>query len=256
MRKVFLEEEKRPVFPEGIRRMVQGSALYDSSCGDTARVYYADKGLYVKEAAGGSLCHEAEMGRIFHAHHLGPEVVLYLPGEKDYLVTREVEGQDLCHLLDNPLLLCRQMGEKLRLLHSIPGDGMPRSPSLSFYRQGVQENKETFEKYVMLERFPIACREDALSLARAHLPGLQQDVLIHGDACLPNMMMKNGKIVSFIDFAVSGAGDRHIDLFWALWSLQFNLRTEKYADDFLDAYGRADVDEEKIRAVSALEALG
>ena len=71
MRKVFLEEEKRPCFPEEIRRMVQGSALYDSSCGDTARVYYAENGLYIKTAAAGALAHEAQMGQVFHAHGLG-----------------------------------------------------------------------------------------------------------------------------------------------------------------------------------------
>lgn len=63
MRKVFLEEEKRPCFPEEIRRMVQGSALYDSSCGDTARVYYADNGLYIKTAAAGPLPTKRRWGK-------------------------------------------------------------------------------------------------------------------------------------------------------------------------------------------------
>ena len=70
------------------------------------------------------------------------------------------------------------------------------------------------------------------------------------------MMMENGKITSFIDFAASGAGDRHVDLFWALWSMKFNLKTEKWSDVLLDAYGRQHIDTELIRGIAALEAVG
>jgi kanamycin kinase len=255
MRKVFLEEEKRPCFPEEIRRMVQGSLLYDSSCGDTARVYYADCGLYVKAAAPGSLAHEARMGQVFHEKGLGPEVVDYLPLAQDWLVTREAKGQDLIHHTDKPLLLCGLMGEKLRLLHEISGENLPQSPSIRAYRQGNGDG-ERFERYVLMNSFPLASRDEAVQLGQVYRPQLKTDVLIHGDACLPNMMLEDGKITSLIDFSCAGAGDRHIDLFWAVWSLMFNLKTEQYTDLFLDAYGRQDVDREMIRAVSAMEALG
>ena len=255
MRKVFLEEEKRPVFPEEIRRMVQGSALYDSSCGDTARVYYADNGLYIKTAAAGALAHEAQMGQVFHAHGLGPQVLCYQAGEQDWLVTREAKGQDLTHHTHQPRLLCGQMGEKLRLLHDISGEGMPQSPSIRAYRQGNGVG-ERFERYVLMDGFPIASRQAAVQLAAAYRLRLKTDVLIHGDACLPNMMLENGRITSLIDFSCAGAGERHIDLFWAVWSLAFNLKTEKYTGDFLAAYGEQDVDRDMIRAISAMEALG
>ncbi len=255
MRKVFLEEEKRPCFPEEIRRMVQGSALYDSSCGDTARVYYADNGLYIKTAAAGTLAHEAQMGQVFHAHGLGPQVLCYQAGEQDWLVTREAKGQDLTHHTHQPLLLCGQMGEKLRLLHDISGEGMPQSPSIRAYRQGNGDG-ERFERYVLMDGFPIASRQEAVQLAAAYRTRLKTDVLIHGDACLPNMMLENGRITSFIDFSCAGAGERHIDLFWAVWSLAFNLKTEQYTREFLAAYGQQDVDRDMIRAISAMEALG
>lgn len=258
MRKVFLEEEKRPCFPEEIRRMVQGSALYDSSCGDTARVYYAENGLYVKTTAAGCLAHEAKMGRIFWERGLGPEVILYLSGRQDYMVTREVPGQDLTHFLEEPLLLCREMGEKLRQLHAFTGQGLPAAPTYALYDQALARgvNPKNFQKYVLLDSFAIASPETAFALARQGRDALSRDTLIHGDACLPNFMMEKGRITSFIDFAASGAGDRHIDLFWAVWSLAFNLKTEKYTAAFLDAYGRDGVEMEKVRMVAAMEALG
>lgn len=244
-----------PLFPAKILRLVKGAALFDSSCGAAARVYYADNGLYVKEGAAGSLAHEAQMAQLFHQKGLGPEVVSYVAGEKDYLVSRAAKGQDLTHHLDKPLLLCARMAEMLRQLHSFSGDGLPESPSMALYRAG-NGNENQFEKYVLMEHFPIASREEAKALADAARPLLKTDVWIHGDACLPNMMMEGDRITAFIDFSTAGAGDRHIDLFWAVWSLGFNLKTEKYTRVFLDAYGADAADREMIRAVSAMEAVG
>lgn len=256
MRKIRLE--KQPDWPREIMNMVGNAPLFDSSCGDAARVYYAENGLYVKTAAAGCLAHEAKMGRVFWERGLGPEVILYLSGRQDYMVTREVPGQDLTHFLDQPLLLCREMGERLRKLHACSGKGLPAAPTYALYDRAVsmEVNPANFQKYVLLDSFAIADHRTAYALAREGRETLSRDTLIHGDACLPNFMMENGRITSLIDFAASGAGDRHIDLFWAVWSLAFNLKTEKYTAAFLDAYGRDGVEMEKVRVVAALEALG
>jgi len=50
--------------------------------------------------------------------------------------------------------------------------------------------------------------------------------------------------------------DRHIDLFWAVWSLNYNLDNPTYAELFLDYYGREEVDTNKLRLVAAFEAFG
>ena len=253
MRKTLLEE--RPAFPEEIEKRIGQAQVYDSSCGENARVYYADNGLYVKTAVKDSLAHEAQMGRQFEACKLGPEVLLYLEAETDWLVTQEVPGQDLTHFLDKPELLCRQMGSVLRLLHDQKTVDAPEAPTFALYREGVKRgiSEANFQKYVLLDSFGIRTHEEAFRLAKEGISTLRQDVLIHGDACLPNMMMEKEQITSFIDFACSGAGDRHIDLFWAVWSLAFNLKTEKYTAAFLDAYGRENFEEEALRTVAALE---
>lgn len=254
MKKVLLEE--RPAFPEEIEKMIGQAQVYDSSCSENARVYYADNGLYVKTAARGALAHEARMGRRFAALQWGPEVLCYTEG--DWMVTREAPGQDLTHLLDRPELLCRQMGHVLRKLHEQKAADAPQAPAFALYREAIKRgiSEADFQKYVLLDSFDIRTHEEAFALAKEGLSTLRQDVLIHGDACLPNMMMEKDRITSFIDFAAGGAGDRHIDLFWAVWSLSFNLKTERYTALFLDAYGRDKVDQQKLRTVAALEALG
>ena len=50
--------------------------------------------------------------------------------------------------------------------------------------------------------------------------------------------------------------NRHIDLYWAIWSLHYNFGTDAYADAFLGFYGRESVREETFRVVAAFEAFG
>ncbi len=84
---------------------------------------------------------------------------------------------------------------------------------------------------------------------------LLRDTLIHGDACLPNLIMENGVFRSFIDVGQAGVGDRHIDLYWAIWSLQYNLGTDAYKDLFLDYYGRELVDDRLLQVVAEVEGM-
>ena len=85
---------------------------------------------------------------------------------------------------------------------------------------------------------------------------LEENVLLHGDFCLPNIIFDEWKLSGYIDLGGGGIGDRHIDLFWGAWTLNFNLHTEKYRDIFFDAYGKDKVDEEKLLLISAAEAFG
>ena len=51
-------------------------------------------------------------------------------------------------------------------------------------------------------------------------------------------------------------GDRHIDLFWGVWSLFFNLKTDAWGDRFLDVYGRDKIDKDILAAIAAFEVFG
>jgi kanamycin kinase len=82
---------------------------------------------------------------------------------------------------------------------------------------------------------------------------LKSDTLIHGDFCLPNVMLNNWQFSGLIDLGAAGAGDRHMDLHWGIWSLDFNLKTDAYRDRFLDAYGRDKIDMEILNSIGAFE---
>ncbi len=59
-----------------------------------------------------------------------------------------------------------------------------------------------------------------------------------------------------IDVGNGGVADKHIDLFWGAWTLEFNLKTDKFRDRFFDAYGRNNFDSDVINLVSVIEAFG
>ena len=68
-------------------------------------------------------------------------------------------------------------------------------------------------------------------------------------------MIDNHKCNGFIDFNMSGLGDKHIDLYWAIWSLNYNLMSD-YTDFFLDQYGRENYDESMLKVIAAFEVIG
>ena len=47
-----------------------------------------------------------------------------------------------------------------------------------------------------------------------------------------------------------------MDVFWGIWSLRYNLKTDKYRERFIDAYGRGRIDEDMLRIVAACEVFG
>ena len=94
---------------------------------------------------------------------------------------------------------------------------------------------------------------NALFAKTAAAGELRTDALLHGDYCLPNVILDDWRFSGFIDLDHAGLSDRHIDVFWGAWTLWFNLHTSAYCSRFLDAYGRDVIDEGKLAAIAAME---
>lgn len=61
-------------------------------------------------------------------------------------------------------------------------------------------------------------------------------VLIHGDYCLPNVLVSNGELSGLVDVGLSGLGNPEDDLAAGVWTLQYNYG-KGFAETFLNAYG-------------------
>jgi len=71
------------------------------------------------------------------------------------------------------------------------------------------------------------------------------NVLVHGDYCLPNVLVTGGKLSGLIDVGQTGLGDRRVDLAAGVWTLQYNFGPG-HAREFLDAYGVASMTDQEI----------
>lgn len=217
-------------------------------------------GFYLKKAPAGSLEKEAAMTGFFHKKGLGAEVLAYVQLENDWLLTRRVPGEDCTWQIyrDDPKRLCDTTAALLRMLHETDFTGCPVPNRTADYLETARRNYErkAYDITLFPDNWGYASPEQAWQVVQdtGHL--LKADTLLHGDYCLPNIMLDNWQFSGFIDLDTAGVGDRHVDLFWGIWSLEFNLKTNRYRDRFLDAYGRDGLCEELLRTVAAIEVFG
>ena len=248
--------------PAVFHPLLENAAVFDSSCSKLAKVYFVEQegGLYLKCAEAGSLRQEAEMDAYFHSLGLGPEVIEYRTEEKDWLLTRAVKGEDCLHpdYLADPTRLADTMAEMLLDLHHRDHGACPVQNHTERYILRAKDNYEAarYDASLFPDNWGYASAEEAWAVVEAGAKYLKTDTLLHGDYCLPNIMLDNWIPSGFIDVGGGGVGDKHIDLFWGAWTLNFNLKTDKFSPRFLDAYGRQNFDEEMLRVVAALEVFG
>ena len=241
---------------------MSGARIYDSSCSNEARVYFIDKecGYYLKRSAKGTLLREAEMDGFFNSIGMGAAVVNYISTDADLLITERVKGEDCTfgEYLSDPKRLARTTATLLRALHETRFEECPVQNRTSEYLALADKNYKSgnYDKSAFPDSFGYKSADEAWSALCEGAKDLRSDTLIHGDFCLPNIMLDDWSFSGFIDLGNSGASDRHIDLFWGAWSLWFNLKTDKYTDRFFDAYGRERIDKHLLRTVAAAEVFG
>ena len=246
-------------FPEPFRPLIENNPVYASSCSKAAQVWLLDGGggLYLKSAAAGSLKTEADMTRYFHSLSLGAEVLAYLSEERDWMLTKRIPGEDCVFpdYLAQPRRLCDTLASLLRQLHETPFSGCPVTDRCAAYRAAAERNHLAgqYDAALFPDGWGFSSAEEAWHLIQTNGKYLKSDTLLHGDYCLPNIILDRWKFSGFVDLDSSGVGDRHIDLFWGVWTLFFNLKTNAYYDRFLDAYGRDRVEPELLRTVAAFE---
>ena len=249
----------RSSFPPALRPIFEGADVFDSSCASGAKVYFIDKdgGYYLKSAAAGTLAREAEMTRFFHSIGRGAEVLHYESSESDWLLTRRVPGEDCTHAqyTAEPRRLAIAQGEILRALHETSAASCPVADRTAEYLAEAMANYHAgrWDAALFPDNWGYRSAEEAWAVLQERAPHFRRDVLLHGDYCLPNVMLEDWRFAGFIDVGAGGMGDRHVDLFWGMWSLNFNLKTDQWGDTFLDAYGRDKVNPDMLRAVAAAE---
>ena len=262
MKRTLLKNVPKNI-PSEFTCLLQGADIYNSSCSPEARVYFIDRddGYYLKTCDAGTLKREAEMTAYFHKKGMGAEVLRYLSQDNaDWMLTSAVKGEDCTHgqYLDDPRRLCDTLAQRLRWLHELDFSDCPVQNRNAEYLALAERNyrTNTYDTSAFPDSFGYVNAEEAWRVLENGKNAFRSNALLHGDYCLPNIMLDDWNFSGFIDVGNGGVGDRHIDLFWGVWTLWFNLKTDQYASRFLDAYGRDQIEIEMLRVVAAAEVFG
>lgn len=245
----------RGFYPEAIHTYCKGAAVTvvkDKPRSAVYRMDRADDSFYLKVTAAGEMKNEARMTD--HLSKLGacPNVRMYMTDtSRDYLITDRITGTDAAssEYIAEPSRLCEVFADSLSYLHRLPDADCPCTNGLEVMVSRAEENYRNGNAEMSLLRHAgyssvDAAYKDMVALSRILS---EERTIIHGDYCLPNLMLHHFARSGYIDVGYGGLGDPHYDLFWALWSLQFNLRSDRYAARFIDAYGKERVDEDRLR---------
>ena len=256
-----LIELNEAAVPAQFHPFLRGATVFDSSCSKAAQVYFLDKGegFYLKKSAKGTLKKEAAMTGFFHSKGLAPEVVAFESGDFDWMLTRRALGEDCIDpmYIADPKRLCDLTATLLRQLHDMDITGCPVNRTADYLATARENYKlQRYDTDLFPDNWGYATAEEAWAEIEKNGNYLQADTLLHGDYCLPNILLDNWRFSSFIDLDTAGIGDRHVDLFWGMWSLNFNLKTDQYCQRFLDVYGRDVIEPELFRTVAAVEVFG
>ncbi|MBR2370928.1 MAG: aminoglycoside 3'-phosphotransferase [Clostridia bacterium] len=249
--------------PQRFHTLIRDANVYDSHCASGADVYFVDKydGLFLKSAPKGSLVTEYTLASFFANKGLAPEILDFFSTDvKDWMLTKKAQGEDATHqmYLDDPKRLCDTVATTLRYLHSLDISDCPVQSHTARYISTATRNYLTgnYDSTLFPDNWGYASAEEAWRVVEQNKYRLKDEVLLHGDYCLPNIILNNWRFSAFIDLGNGGVGDRHVDLFWGVWTLFFNLGTDKYSSRFLDVYGRDAVDPDMLKVIAAFEVFG
>ncbi|MBR5976131.1 MAG: aminoglycoside 3'-phosphotransferase [Clostridiales bacterium] len=159
-----------------------------------------------------------------------PEVILYeKDAERQYLLMSKVTGTMSCdsYYLEHPDVLLPILAEGLQMLWRIDISDCPRIRDLDADLRDARYNVE--HGLVDVEDAePTTFGEggfkdpaELLSWLENHRPSYEP-VFSHGDFCLPNILIRDGKVSGYIDMATAGVGDKWRDIALCYRSFKHN----------------------------------
>ena len=219
------------VLPENILRLTEEQAYTMDRTGMSGASIrlYKDRVLKIQP-----LGPEAENETAMLAYLQGklpvPKITIQETEEgMSYLLMDRCRGRMACHpaCLEDPAALCALLAAGLRALWGVDISRCPCDQRLERKLEAARYNVEnglvdmdnvepgTFGKKGF--RDPAAL----LEWLYAHRPA-EEPVLSHGDFCLPNLFVEEGRVTGYIDLGRAGIGDKWCDVALCWRSLHHN----------------------------------
>ncbi len=151
-------------------------------------------------------------------------------GEYQYLLMSRVDGKMSCdeYYLERPNELLDLLSEALKMLWNVEISNCPRRRDLDTELEEARyrvENGLVDVECTEPETFGengFASPSDLLKWLENNKPEIEP-VLSHGDFCLPNIFLDNGRVSGFIDLGDSGVSDKWRDISLCYRSLKHNF---------------------------------
>ena len=158
-----------------------------------------------------------------YVYDINNEYILKISFDKDKLLREKVVNDELENKL--PLSKSILFIEKDNLYYYLKTKVIG-TPLVNFINKPKQVIKLLKEAFILLQ-----------SVDTSNIKLINKDSvgnkLVHGDFCLPNILIHNKKVSGFIDVEAMGLGDPWIDYSWCIWSLEYNLKSIEYTKDLL-----------------------
>ena len=174
----------------------------------------------------------------------------------EYLLITKIKGTAsfICSNEEERRRTIKILVEGLNLIHSLDINNCPFDRTLNFELENA--------KCRMLQGFVNENNFDSPRLGRTaeslydelllKSPKTEDLVFTHGDYCLPNILINEGKLGGFIDWEKAGISDRYQDIALCLRSVIYNFG-EEWGPIFLDELNFGSIDYQKIEFYQILD---
>jgi aminoglycoside phosphotransferase len=159
------------------------------------------------------------------------------------------------HFKEQPERVVALLADALRRIHALDIHDCPFDQRLDTLIAAAQANYR--QGWVETDDFDDIhwgrSAEDLYIELIATRPTDEQQVFVHGDYCLPNILIdpQTWRLAGLIDWGSAGISDSHFDLGLAARSIRFNLGAQ-WVTPFFEAYG-GPIDEAKISYYQLLD---
>ena len=164
-----------------------------------------------------------------------------------WLVTTCVAGVDAAQSEEPITTKVAVMAEALLALHDLDASTCPFDETLPFKIERAEENVR--QGKVREDLFGEAHwgidPAELVKRLRTLRPAEEDIVIAHGDACLPNILLRAGRFSGFVDCGSAGRADRYRDLALASRSIT-SAFGPAWAETFFEAYGLDRIDQTRI----------
>jgi len=217
--------------PDALRELLRGQTYWEDTVGlsDSRVLLFPDKVLKIRPVSRESRC-EARMMRWLRGRLPVPDCLYHGEAEgTDYLLMTRVPGTMACdeEWMRDPEKLVSALAEALRELWATDITDCPADWSLS-HKLAAAEARVAAGNVDLDDVEPETFGESGfqdpahlLQWLKEHRPE-EDPVLSHGDFCLPNVFLEDGRLSGLIDLGRMGVADRWQDLALCYRSLRDN----------------------------------